>query len=569
MWAISKIPLVRTDKGNVQRTAPGCVAAALCLALPAVAQMPIYLKSRTIDTSAGSVFALDDKSPKRRAARRAVNGRGHYLVQFAAPMQDADINGLEERGAKVLQYVHQNSLLVSLPEGASLSGAGVSWAGELEPADKISPALDSSTAQQWVLIEFYADISRGEAQALVSDLDIEWRDNPDVSERQILALVGADNVAALSESDEVSYIFPASEDLIAGRRVIACASALTSEGSARQFSAKMGDGWDGPGKGGATVGYFFSLLTDQLDPANQKQEIARAFAEWARYAKLTFTPSAASDALQSINILFAKRAHGDPYPFDGRGGALAHTFYPAPPNPESLAGDMHFDDDEPWQIGADTDLFSVALHETGHALGLGHSDRPGAVMYPYYTRASKLMDDDIAAILDLYAPQSTGTTDPPAQPGAPSNPAPAPSAPTTPATPTPATPSTPSTPPSTPSTPATPPSNPPTTPQVPTSPTTPAAGASTAPPTLTITSPGTSIMSTSAASITVHGHASDSDRVTVVKWTTNSGSSGTALGTTDWTAGPIPLLTGYNTITIKAYDAAGNVAWRVISVNRQ
>jgi hypothetical protein len=76
-------------------------------------------------------------------------------------------------------------------------------------------------------------------------------------------------------------------------------------------------------------------------------------------------------------------------------------------------------------------------------------------------------------------------------------------------------------------------------------------------------------VSISAASITVRGKASDSAGVTIVKWTTNSGASGTALGTTDWTAGPIPLLTGYNTITIKAYDAAGNVAWRVISVNRQ
>jgi hypothetical protein len=549
----------------VQRTAPGCVAAALCLALPAAAQMPIYLKSRTIDTSAGSALAREEKNPARRAARRAANGRGHYLIQFAAPIDDGDIRGLENRGAKVLQYVHQNTLLISLPEGVSLNGAGVSWMGELEPGDKISPALRSSGAQQWALVEFYADTSRGEAQALVSDLGIEWRDNPDVSQRQILALAAPADITALSASDQVSYIFPASDELIAGRRVIACASALTFEGSAGQFIAKMGDGWDGPGKGAATVGYFFSVLTDQLDPASEKQEIIRAFGEWARYAKLTFTPSAASDALQSINILFAKRAHGDPYPFDGRGGALAHTFYPAPPNPESLAGDMHFDDDEPWQIGTDTDLFSVALHEAGHALGLGHSDRPGAVMYPYYTRASKLTDDDIAAILDLYAPQ--GKTDPPVQPGAPSNPTPAPT------NPAPAPPVTPTLPPCTPST---PPSNPPTTPQVPAPkppdpapPTTPSAGAATTPPALTITSPGTSIVSTGADSITVRGHASDSLGVTVVKWTTNSGATGTALGTTDWTAGPIPLLTGYNTITIKAYDAAGNIAWRVISVNRQ
>jgi len=53
---------------------------------------------------------------------------------------------------------------------------------------------------------------------------------------------------------------------------------------------------------------------------------------------------------------------------------LAHTFYPSPPNPEPIAGDVHLDDDEEWVIGSDlsvrsVDLFSVSLHELGHALG--------------------------------------------------------------------------------------------------------------------------------------------------------------------------------------------------------
>lgn len=44
--------------------------------------------------------------------------------------------------------------------------------------------------------------------------------------------------------------------------------------------------------------------------------------------------------------MFASRNHGDAYPFDGAGKVLAHTFYPAPPNAETLAGDMHLDADE-------------------------------------------------------------------------------------------------------------------------------------------------------------------------------------------------------------------------------
>jgi adenosylcobinamide amidohydrolase len=76
------------------------------------------------------------------------------------------------------------------------------------------------------------------------------------------------------------------------------------------------------------------------------------------------------------------------------------------------------------------------------------------------------------------------------------------------------------------------------------------------------------IVATSSASIAFSGTASDNVAVAAVKWTTSTGYSGTASGTSKWSAS-VPLLVGNNVITIRAYDAAGNSSWRAITVVRQ
>nr|UCR17088.1 matrix metalloproteinase-25 [Lateolabrax japonicus] len=137
-----------------------------------------------------------------------------------------------------------------------------------------------------------------------------------------------------------------------------------------------------------------------------------AFKAWSDAAPLNFrwlrVDSSEAAAGGDIRVSFSSLLHNDGYPFDGKGGTLAHAFFPGK---EEVAGDTHFDDHEIWSYGGEsssTDLFTVAVHEFGHALGLSHSSSDPSIMRPYYQGpvgdivSFRLALDDRLAIQQLY-----------------------------------------------------------------------------------------------------------------------------------------------------------------------
>lgn len=168
---------------------------------------------------------------------------------------------------------------------------------------------------------------------------------------------------------------------------------------------------------GTSIGGIPSNLRQTLGAhASWEQQIQKAAAVWEAVAGINLvqvpddgTPISSSGYQQ-----------GDPYSGDIRiggmsqpGNQLAFAYAPQPFNGGAIAGDIFFNTDQRWQTNATTyDVQSVAIHEFGHALGMGHSEIATATMYASYTSAKQSStSDDTTGLRTIYGSRQSDEFD--------------------------------------------------------------------------------------------------------------------------------------------------------------
>ncbi|XP_012078009.1 metalloendoproteinase 5-MMP [Jatropha curcas] len=127
--------------------------------------------------------------------------------------------------------------------------------------------------------------------------------------------------------------------------------------------------------------------------------LQNAFQAWANVTPFTFSPFHGRGN-PDITIGLYKGDHGDGYPFDAFGAIAAHSWPPQD-------GRLHFNSYGRFCIGAFPNLYdfgTVASHEIGHLLGLGHSRDEEAIMYPVapFGRVKGIHQYDIEGVRALY-----------------------------------------------------------------------------------------------------------------------------------------------------------------------
>ncbi|MFO0814254.1 MAG: matrixin family metalloprotease [Gemmatales bacterium] len=184
----------------------------------------------------------------------------------------------------------------------------------------------------------------------------------------------------------------------------------------RQLPATFGIPWsdpthltlsfvpDGTDVGG-TSSNLFATLNQKASTTVWQSEILRAVQSWVIAANLNVgmvsdngAPLGTAEPLEGIAPFGTIRIAAKPM----ASNILAIGIPPNEFGSSSWAGDIIFNSNANL-VAQRTDLYTVFLHEVGHALGVGPSTNPGSVMYQQIVgKRTGLAATDYASILSLY-----------------------------------------------------------------------------------------------------------------------------------------------------------------------
>ena len=171
---------------------------------------------------------------------------------------------------------------------------------------------------------------------------------------------------------------------------------------------------DGAALDGGHTSALFAHLDAQHATAAWQREFGRALQTWAQYTPLNFRLVGDDGSPQGTT----GSAQGDPRFGDVRLSArtadvLGFAWFPST---TTRGGDVTVSTKYQFGIGSIYDLYSLLLHESGHALGLAHVDDPAAIMSTSATQVwTGLGADDIAGAQALYGPRLDDAFDAPAR----------------------------------------------------------------------------------------------------------------------------------------------------------
>lgn len=155
----------------------------------------------------------------------------------------------------------------------------------------------------------------------------------------------------------------------------------------------------------AATSAYLTFDLDPSAPSRSEKTIAAALAAWAAQVGLTVQRCKGDRCNEAdvIRFRFVWGEHGDSFPFGLVTDKVAHV---VSSKSETRAPEVHFNAARfrPNDENA-LDIYTVALHEIGHVLGVAHSENTRSIMYPIYRTGGLLIDHELASqVLNLRIP---------------------------------------------------------------------------------------------------------------------------------------------------------------------